>query len=230
MLKVDPTLVHDLKAFAGLEISELEQLLTVANSSYFAKGESFFREGETASRFFVLLDGFLQVVRTTENGEQVIMRHFAPGEVFGIAPAIKRETYPANAIAVADSVALHWPMKFWDEFALSVPKFGQNALAAVGERLIASQGRLMELATEQVERRVARAVVRLVKQAGKKTDRGIKIDVPVSRQDIAEISGTTLHTVSRIFSAWAKLGLVEVGRQKIEVLCAHKLVVISEGH
>ena len=86
------------------------------------------------------------------------------------------------------------------------------------------------MATEQVERRVARAVVRLVNQAGKKTEQGIRIDIPVSRQDIAEMTGTTLHTVSRIFSAWASLGLVEVGRQKIEVLSAHKLVTIAEGH
>ena len=230
MLKVDPTLIKDLKAFSGLEMAELELMLGEAQSSYFAKGDAFFREGERATRFFVLLDGYLQVVRTTENGEQVIMRHFAPGEVFGIAPALQRETYPANAIAVADCVALHWPNKCWDDFASRVPRFLKNAHGAVGERLNASQDRIIEMATEQVERRVARAVVRLVNQAGKKTEHGIRIDIPVSRQDIAEMTGTTLHTVSRIFSAWASLGLVEVGRQKIEVLSAHKLVTIAEGH
>lgn len=229
MLKVDPTLIKDLRAFSGLQMAELELMLVAAQSSYFAKGEAFFREGEKATRFFVLLDGYLQVVRNTENGEQVIMRHFAPGEVFGIAAALQRETYPANAIAVADCVALHWPNRCWDDFAERVPKFVKNAQGAVGERLNASQDRIMEMATEQVERRVARAVVRLLNQAGKKTDNGIRIDIPISRQDIAEMSGTTLHTVSRIFSSWASKGLVEVGRQKIEVLAAHKLILIAEG-
>lgn len=230
MLKIDPTLIKDLKAFVGLDIDELELVLSDAHSSLFVKGEAFFREGEKATRFFVLLDGFLQVIRTTENGEQVIMRHFAPGDVFGIAPALRRDTYPATALAVADCVALHWPNRFWDIFEEKVPRLVQNAHGAVGERLNASQDRIVEMATEQVERRVARAVVRLVQQTGKKTAKGIRIDMPISRQDIAEMSGTTLHTVSRIFSSWSNLGLVAVGRQKIEVLSAHKLVIIAEGH
>lgn len=230
MNKVDSTLIQDLKAFAGLEKTELARVLSEAHSSLFAKGDAFFREGERAQRFFVLLDGFLQVVRTTANGEQVIMRHFAPGEVFGIAPALNRDTYPASALAVADCVALHWPNKCWAEFADEVPMFVQNAHGAVGERLNDSQDRIVEMATEQVERRVARAVARLVQQAGKPSDRGIRINMPISRQDIAEMSGTTLHTVSRIFSSWADQGLVAVGRQKIEVLAAHKLITIAEGH
>jgi len=229
MLKIDPTLIIGLQAFSGLELEQLEVMLSAAQSSYFAKGEAFYRQGDAAPRFFVLLDGYLQVLRTTESGDQVIMRHFGPGEVFGIAHALRRETYPADAIAVSDCVALHWQNKCWDEFAERFPKFVQNAQGAIGNRLNESQDRIVEMATEQVERRVARAVVRLVGQTGKKTDSGIRIDIPISRQDIAEMCGTTLHTVSRIFSSWVDLGLVEVGRQKIEVLSAHKLVLIAEG-
>jgi len=230
MLKLDHTIIQDLKAFVGLSVDELDTVLEGAASSFYAKGDSFFREGESAHKFFVLMDGYLQVVRTTEQGEQVIMRHFAPGEVFGIASALNRDTYPATALAVSDCVALQWPNKRWHELTEKVPKFVQNAHGAVGERLNASQDQIVELATEQVERRVARAVTRLVQQAGKKTQTGIKIDMPVSRQDIAEMSGTTLHTVSRIFSAWADQGIVAVGRQKIEVLKAHQLVIIAEKH
>ena len=227
MQKVNPHLLRDLKAFSGIELPVLETMLATSKSAFYAKGETFFREGEVAARFFVMLDGFLHVVRTTPAGEQVIMRHFGTGEIFGMAPAIGRDTYPATSVAISDCVALSWPMKYWQEFCEITPQFQKNALSAVGERLQGSQDRIVEMATERVENRVAKALVRLVEQAGKPTPQGTLIDVAVTRQDIAEMTGTTLHTVSRIFSAWSSKGIVEVGRKKIEVLSSSRLSDIA---
>jgi CRP-like cAMP-binding protein len=69
----------------------------------------------------------------------------------------------------------------------------------------------------------------LAKQAGKKVDAGVEIDCPISRQDVAEMTGTTLHTVSRILSAWEQQGLVEGGRQRIVLRDAHRLHGLAEG-
>lgn len=85
------------------------------------------------------------------------------------------------------------------------------------------------MSTEEVERRVAHAVLRLSKQAGKAVESGIRIDFPISRQDIAEMTGTTVHTVSRILSAWESLGVVEGGRQKLTVTDSKRLLKIAEG-
>ena len=73
----------------------------------------------------------------------------------------------------------------------------------------------MEMTSEQVEQRVARAMLRLVQQSGRKTADGIEIDFPITRQDIAEMTGTTLHTVSRLLSRWEDEGLVRGGREKV---------------
>jgi CRP-like cAMP-binding protein len=80
-----------------------------------------------------------------------------------------------------------------------------------------------------VERRVAHALLRLAQQAGRKIERGIEIDFPISRQDIAEMTGTTLHTVSRILSAWGKRSLVASSRRRIVIRDAHALFVVAEG-
>jgi CRP-like cAMP-binding protein len=85
------------------------------------------------------------------------------------------------------------------------------------------------MSTEEVERRVARALLRLANQAGRKVDRGIEIDFPISRQNIAEMKGTTLHTVSRILSAWEQAGVVESGRQRVILRDAHRLMTIAEA-
>ncbi len=103
-----------------------------------------------------------------------------------------------------------------------------NALRFLAGRLHELQDRYRELATERVERRVARAVLRLARQAGRKTDAGILIDLPLSRQDLAEMTGTTLYTVSRILSSWESAGLVEVGRERVVIKRGHGLVSIAE--
>lgn len=85
------------------------------------------------------------------------------------------------------------------------------------------------MSTEQVQQRVAHALLRLVKQTGKKTDEGILIDFPISRQDIAEMTGTTLHTVSRLLTSWEERGLVRSGRQRVTVVEPHRLMLLAEG-
>ncbi len=76
---------------------------------------------------------------------------------------------------------------------------------------------------------MAHALLKLVQQTGKKTDDGLLIDFPLSRQDIADMTGTTLHTVSRLMTAWEERGLVKSGRQKVTVVQPHKLLLLAEG-
>jgi CRP-like cAMP-binding protein len=90
-------------------------------------------------------------------------------------------------------------------------------MQALGARLQDSQKRIQDLSTQNVEQRIAGALVQLAQQAGRKTDEGLLIDFPLSRQDLAEMIGTTLHTVSRTLSAWEESGLVESGRQRVTV-------------
>ncbi|WP_424983453.1 Crp/Fnr family transcriptional regulator [Maritalea sp. S77] len=228
--KIDPSLVADFPLFLDMEKEAIADILEKGTAKHYKKGDHFFDQFEPATHFFLMLDGYLEVSKTTEDGSQVIMRHFGVGEIFGVAPAIAQKHYPATSRALVDCVAILWDNKCWDTFLVEQPRFIQNAYKSIGERLAQSQERIVEMSTEQVERRVAHAVMRLTHQCGVKTEQGILIDFPVSRQDIAEMTGTTLHTVSRLFSAWSGKGLMQVGRQKIEVLEAHKLALLAQGH
>ena len=113
--------------------------------------------------------------------------------------------------------------------AVAFPSFGASAYTTIGTRLQDTQARVMEMSTAQVEQRIASALLELVNQAGRKTVDGIEIDFPITRQDIAEMTGTTLHTVSRLLSAWEDEGLVKSGRQKVTVADAHQLMLVAES-
>lgn len=229
MANVDPSVVAKLPVFSALSPEELEQILREAHALHRAKNTTVFEQGEEAHSFFVLLHGHVRATKMTPSGQQIVVRYVTPGETFGVAAAIGLKSYPATALAVDDSVVLAWPSAAWPRLAAKFPSLAANTLKVVGERLQDSHTRIIEMSTEQVERRVARALLRLVQQAGRKTDHGIEIDFPISRQDIAEMTGTTLHTVSRILSGWEAKGWVEGGRQRIVVRDAHKLAQIGEG-
>jgi CRP-like cAMP-binding protein len=227
-LPLDRSIIARLPLFAGLSPPELDSILSDARSVRFGKDTPIFEEETEARSFYVLLAGHIRVVRTTPDGRQVIARYISEGEIFGVAAALGRSTYPATAMAAVDCVVLVWPNAAWPGLSSRFPALAAATLKTVGTRLQDTQARVVELATEQVEQRVANALLRLVKQTGRKTEAGIEIDFPISRQDIAEMTGTTLHTVSRLLSAWEERGIVASGRQRVTITDAHRLVLLAE--
>jgi CRP-like cAMP-binding protein len=226
---LDRSLISRLPLFRELTPDEQTELLRSARSSRYAKDTAIFEQETDAHSFFVLIAGHIRVVRTTPDGQQVIARYISEGEIFGVAAALGRTTYPASAVAAVDCVVLAWPNALWPELARRFPAFGATTYRTVGNRLQETQTRVMEMSTEQVEQRVAHALLRLANQTGRKTDSGIEIDFPISRQDIAEMTGTTLHTVSRLLSKWEERGIIVSGRQKVTVKDPHRLVVLAEN-
>ena len=113
-------------------------------------------------------------------------------------------------------------------FVLQLPKMALNAIQMMSDHVQEFQERFRQLATERVERRLARTILRLASQSGRKIEEGVLIDFPLSRQDLAEMCGTTLYTVSRTLSEWQVKGLVVSGRERVVVRFPHGLVRIAE--
>ena len=229
MSRLDRSLIASLSAFQGLTPDELDRMVSQARSLRIARNRAVFEQEQDAHSFFLLLDGHIRVVKSTAEGGEVTVRYIGPGELMGIATALGRTTYPASAIAAVDCVVLAWASSLWSEFASTYPSFGASTYKTVGNRLQDAHTRVVEMSTEHVDRRVAHALLKLVNQTGRKTEEGLMIDFPISRQDIAEMTGTTLHTVSRLMSAWEGKGLVRSGRQKVTVVEPHRLLMLAEG-
>ncbi len=227
--RLDPSLIAGLPPFQGLAPAELDRMIGQARSVRIARDQPVFDQEQDAHSFFLLLDGHVRVVKATPDGQEVIVRYISPGELMGIAHALGRTTYPASAIAAVDCVVLAWPSHLWPEFAEAFPSFGANTYKTVGSRLQDAHTRVVEMSTEQVDQRVAHALLKLVGQTGRQTEDGLLIDFPISRQDIAEMTGTTLHTVSRLLTAWEEKGLVKSGRQKVTVVEPNRLLQLAEG-
>jgi CRP/FNR family transcriptional regulator, nitrogen oxide reductase regulator len=229
MSAIDRTLVAALPIFAGFSRKDIDDILESARPARFAKNANVFEQGGKADLFFLLLHGRVRAYRLTPAGEQVVIRFIAPGELFGVAMAIGRDAYPATADAVVDSVVLAWPSSAWPDLLARHPTLAVHTMQTLGGRLQESQTRVMEMSTQKVEGRIANALLRLLNQAGRETGEGILIDFPISRQDIAQMTGTTLYTVSRIMSAWEDLGVISTGRRKVVVRDPGQLSRLAES-
>ncbi|WP_157058855.1 Crp/Fnr family transcriptional regulator [Loktanella sp. 5RATIMAR09] len=226
--RLDESLLSHLPPFSKLDKRQIRTILDQATSRRYDKGVAIFDEGAPAERFYMLLDGYVRVVRVTATGEQVTALHIPAGQLLGIARAIGKEFYPATAMTATESLALSWPMTLWDSFAADYDGFATESYKTVGNRVSEMNNRIVEMATQQVEQRVANALLRLINQTGRKVADGIEIDFPITRQDLSELTATTLHTVSRLLSAWEKQGMVQSKRKRIKVCDPHALVVLSQ--
>ena len=211
MSGVDRSILAGLEPFAGWPAADLDALLAPAHARRFDKGAALFEQGAAANSFFLLLDGHVQASKLTSDGRQIIVRYINPGELFGIAAQIRETTYPATAKAVVESLALAWPSSIWPELAAKFPALSSGLLQSVGARLADANARVMEMATEPVERRLARAAAQARGASGRSVDGGVEIDFPVTRQDLGEMIGATLFTVSR---AAQRLGGRRPGRKR----------------
>lgn len=227
MNKLDESLLVGLPPFRRIDRPQIREILDQAISRRVEEGATVFSEGMHADQFYLLLDGYIRVVKSTPGGEQIIAMHIAPGQLFGIAPALGRDTYPATAIAAAETIVLSWPVRLWGDFTVQYDGFATETYRVVGERMGELHAQLMELATQAVEQRLAAALLRMVNQTGRKVENGIEIAFPVTRQNISDMTGTTLHTVSRLLSAWQKQGILESTRRHIVVTDPHRLVLLS---
>ncbi|PXW82788.1 CRP-like cAMP-binding protein [Ruegeria sp. P4] len=227
MKQLDESLLAGLPPFSRLQRGEIREILDQATPKRVEASTEVFHEGHDAERFYLLLDGYIRVVKVTPTGEQIIALHISPGQLFGIAPALSRDTYPATAISVVESIALSWPVRLWADFTARYQGFATESYKTLGERLGEMQSRITELATQAVEQRIATALLRLVNQSGRKTEQGIEIAFPITRLNISEMTGTTLHTVSRLLSAWERDGIVASRRKHIVITDPHRLMLLS---
>jgi len=213
---------HDLKA------ADLATIAAAARHRPVERGAFFFHEGDPAGWLYVLAQGRVKLTQVTPEGQEVVMRMVAAGEMFGGIGVLGDTFYPVSAEAVEDCLALTWDSETMTLLLERYPRLALNALHVQAEHVRELQNRYRELATERVERRVARTLLRLASQAGRQMPGGILLDMRLSREDLANMTGTTLYTVSRVLSRWEQEGLVKSRRERVLLRDASGLTEMAQ--
>jgi len=218
-----------LPLFREIAPDVVRQIAVAISPRSIRRGEAVFLEGEAASAFHVLAEGRVKLVRETDDGREVILRLIQVGDVFGGAGIWGESHYPASAFSQEDSVELQLSCPAFTDLLQAHPEIAQAIIRMLAGRLRDAEARIRDLQTAQVEQRIANVLLRLANKTGVKTVDGIKIGIPLTRQDLAELSGTTLSTASRTLSGWHQRGIVQAGRERVTILQPHVLVAIGEN-
>lgn len=212
----------------GLSSREQQAVIDSARPCHIDQGEYFFHQGEKATHFYIIVKGQVKLTQINPEGHQVIINYFGPGNGLGIIVVLSQMPYPLAAEAVEDCYALSWDREVTYKLMLQFPQLALNGMELIANHFANLQNRYHELVTQRVEQRIARTVLQLVRQFGKKVDSGVLINMSLSRQDLAEMTGTNLYNVSRIISKWEQDGIVKTGRKRVVLCKPHELVIIGD--
>ncbi len=213
--------------FANLNQPLLETLLSVATLKKFESNQIILRQGEKAEFLFMLVVGRAKLTQLTADGTQILIRYIGPGQEGGTTSLLPGTLHPMTVQTMDKGAMLMWPQAVLADFIPNHPQIAINALQLLAQRNSELQRRYQELLTECVAQRLAHALLRLVTQAGHVVAEGVLIDLPLSREDLAQMAGTTLYTVSRTLSFWEQAGLIESGRQRILIKKVEELEALT---
>jgi CRP/FNR family transcriptional regulator, nitrogen oxide reductase regulator len=205
--------------FHGLAALTFDQVRDGLSVAALDSGASLFRQGEPATRLYMVAEGRLDLSRAVEDGRDLVVSSVIRGSVCGGVAVLGRvRTYPVSAVAAQPSVVLAWSGELLRGLARGDARLGLNLAELMYDHAQEIESRFDKATADHVDRRVAAALVRLARRAGRRVAGGVLIDLPLTPRELADISVTTLHTASSLLGRWERAGLIKAA-QGIVVLC-----------
>lgn len=213
--------------FRGLTREEVAEVAESFHQRHYAAGEVIHHAGQEATSLGVIAAGMVKIARPTLDGQDVLLDILGPGDTFGTLADLGDATYRDEATAHTECCILTATATAFRRILERYPVVLMAALQGVAGRLRDAQATIEQISAYPVERRVAATLLKLAERVGKGEDGTILIEMPLSRQDLADMTGAQLETVSRVMSAFRRQGLVESGRRWIAVRDRDGLAAIA---
>ena len=213
--------------FTGVLPGDYTKISAAARVTQFTRREVLHIVGDSVQRVLLLTSGFAKASKVGTSGMEVILRFAVPGDVLGAADLFSTGRHGATVQALRPSRALVWDAVAFKAMVERYPVLHQNMARLLIGDLLELEQRFREVATEKVGQRVALQLLRLEEQIGRRVNGTIEIGL--SREELAQMTGTTLFTVSRLFSAWEALGMVRPGRESVSICDVPLLRAIGGG-
>jgi CRP-like cAMP-binding protein len=207
--------------FSGLAESDFRYLASTATSRSYNRGEILFFTGDAIDRVLMLVDGWVKITQTSEEGKEFIIRLHGPGEVVGELAAWFRDTHTSTAQALQECTVLVWNPATFNEALEQFPRLGRNTRDLLKKRLTELERKFAEISMGTAAPRLAYGLRILLKQMGQKTEEGVEINI--AQEELGQMMAVDLYEVCRILRGWEHEGLVKLRRGAIVIKCVSRL-------
>lgn len=217
LLNQKKTLVPGFGLFSDVSPSDCASIISAGREKHYRRKQTIFSEGDPIRQVVLLLSGFVKITQLGLNGAEVILRVNGVGEIVEAFRLSVNHHRCSTAEATQPSTAIVWDSATFDRLLERFPAFRRNTFRALEERLQEMEQRFREVSTEKVGSRLSSELLRLSNRLGHTVNGGCR-EISLSRSELAQLTGTTLFTVSRLLCQWQKLGIVTIGREAVLVL------------
>lgn len=207
--------VQHFAAFADISLADCIAIVSTAQERQFLRRQTIFFEGDPIRHVVLLVTGCVKVTQLGANGNEVILRLNGPGDVLGGVGRSFDSEHCSTARTVHSSTALVWDTHQFEAVSERYPVLRRNIAHVLERRLNELEVRFREISTEKVGSRLSSQLVRLLTQVGKPTEG--HVEIALSRRELAQLTGTTLFTVSRLLCRWETQGIVSARREAVLV-------------
>ncbi len=216
-----PEILKSPPIFSSLNDDELGELADLSIECNFMPNEFIFWDGDAPEWFYIVAEGKVKVLKYSSLGKEFIIAFFGPGEMFGEVAVFENKPYPASAQAVVETKVVGIKREGFLFFLANRPQVALRIISVLGGRLRDAQGRLRDIAGERVEQRLSSVLLMLSAKLGP--------TLPFTRQEIADMVGTTTETAIRVISHLKDRGIIRSVRGKVIILDREKLRLLGEG-
>jgi CRP/FNR family transcriptional regulator len=220
----DTELLKQHSLFSGLDDIDLKNITDISLERTCKKNTILFMEGEPGDAFYYIKSGKVKVFRAYEDGKEHIVHILGVGDVFGEATLFTRIPYPASASIYEDAVIGIIKNNDLESIISSSPELSLTIIKILAGKLVLSQQKIRELTFNDVYARISSQILKFSDELGVKTEKGIRVDMDFSRQDLADMVGTTRETVSRVISRFKKEKSIVEDNDGIIILNKEKLM------
>ena len=228
IMNIEPSL-KECRLFSGLKDGEIAELGGISISKKYPKGALIFSEDEEAKGFFVIISGKVKIYKLSPEGKEQILHIISPGETFAEAALFAGSTYPAFAESLTETRVLYFSKEGFFNLIRRNPQISLNMIASLSHWLRKFVSLVEELSLKDVSARLSKYLVDLSARSGRSSERGIELELPISKSQLASQLGTISETLSRALRKLRDGKFIKVEGKKITILQKEALEDISSG-
>jgi CRP-like cAMP-binding protein len=220
--------VRSLPVFRGLPAEDQRRLAALAVLREFQRGDYLWHEGDPADALTVIVRGRVKIVRHADAGD-VILEIFGEGEPVGAIAVYNYMPYPASGVAMEPVTLLVLPRRDYFELLDRHPEFARGIIRELTKLVIGLTRKLEEMRGQRVEVRIAQLFLTLAERMGRETEAGVEIALSLTRQEVADLVGTTVESAIRVMSRWGREQVLVTGEGRFVIPSRERLRAVAEG-